>query len=71
MNDLYKMELHEVINYDAFEVHRVPGGWIYRFFQIRKSSCVASPAVDSVFVPINDEMKELKGKQINFPVYVA
>ena len=55
---LYKMELHETINYDDFEVYRVPGGWVYRFFQDPRSCAIKAPPVDSVFVPWSREYDE-------------
>ncbi|HDZ24936.1 hypothetical protein LCGC14_1097840 [marine sediment metagenome] len=65
MNDLYEMELHEVINYDNFEVCRVPGGWVYRFLEenyihgTENLDTNKMILVDSVFVPLNDEMRSI------------
>lgn len=64
MNELYKMKLHEIIEFDTYEkdndcditrskdvkVLRVSGGWIYN---------------DKVFIPLNYEKQE---KEVKEPV---
>jgi hypothetical protein len=53
MTDLYKMNLHEKIFVESYEVLRVPGGWIYTTKE--KKSAHVSEALTSVFVPMNSE----------------
>jgi hypothetical protein len=52
---LFDMKLHEKIENDNFHIIRVPGGWIYRFFELRQELAGAvwseNYVVDSVFVP--------------------
>lgn len=61
INQPHKLKLHEKINNvdndSHFRIMRVPGGWIYRFFepQYIAHNTVASYVVDSVFVPFNSE----------------
>ncbi len=60
MSEIHNMKLHDVITIDAHNtrVLRVPGGWIYRFWEYVVH---ASPEyrVNSVFVPYNKEFDPL------------
>ena len=54
MDDIYKMKLHEIIEFGpkrhpTHEVMRVHEGWIYRFFNYIEDNCL----VDSVYVPFS------------------
>lgn len=44
---LYNMKLHEDISSGNTIITRVPGGWIYRYFDVS--------GVHSVFVPYNTD----------------
>jgi len=50
-NKIYELELHENLQTDGMEINRVPGGWIYRFWDFEKKDYYH----DSVFVPFNNE----------------
>jgi len=63
-NEIYTMELHQRISTDPYtQVVRVPGGWIYRFFQLhyhlREAQGVMEEnyTIDSIFVPFTDEFQ--------------
>ncbi len=43
---MWKMALNETKTIDKFDITRVPGGWIYRFFETRPTA---------VFVPLDNE----------------
>jgi hypothetical protein len=64
MSQLHKLKLHEKINNadndSHFMIMRVPGGWIYRFFELHQESggdgqWSENYIADSVFVPFNGE----------------
>ena len=61
MSKIHEMSLHQVIRLgENLEVMRVPGGWIYRFFQLNRiiapgGAWSENQVVDSVFVPFNRE----------------
>jgi hypothetical protein len=48
-NELFNMKLHETKTIGKFDITRVPGGWIYRFFETRPTA---------VFVPLSNEFVE-------------
>lgn len=50
MNDIYKLLLHEERSFSDVRIMRVPGGWIYRFWDIQ-NDCDGQ----GVFVPYSDE----------------
>jgi len=53
MKKLYKQDLHEVMTKDDLTIIRVSGGWVYVYSQ-KDVQPVA------VFVPYNDEFKNLE-----------
>lgn len=63
MDKLYGLSLHETIPLpNSTEVTRVPGGWVYRFFQFHQVSggdgqWSENYVADSVFVPFNNEFQ--------------
>lgn len=66
MENIYDLNLHEettLINTSCLEltVTRVPGGWIYEHMYYSESGVLSS---SSVFVPYNNEFKELRCKKI-------
>ncbi len=54
---IYNLKLHEKYLTTGFEVLRVPGGWIYRFWDFKKDDYVDH----SIFIPLNDEFRTVKG----------
>lgn len=54
MSDIYNMQLHSVMPIESSnmftEIMRVPGGWIYRFFE-NNVYC------GSIFVPFHNEFQ--------------
>ena len=49
LKELIDMKLHDTILIDSgTKIIRVPGGWIYRFFESHQITMI-----DSVFVPFN------------------
>ena len=48
---LYNLKLHEVMQREDFQALRVPGGWIYRYWDYEKRDYYA----DSTFVPYSEE----------------
>lgn len=48
-DNVYKMQLHDVIKINGFEIMRVPGGWVYVAQGATLMPCAA------VFVPLNSE----------------
>lgn len=48
---IYNLELHEFLDTDGMSICRVPGGWIYRFWDYIKKDYNDS----NVFVPYNNE----------------
>ena len=68
MEKLYQMELHEVVHLDTKDpptmVVRVPGGWVYRFYQgfeephlEARDGWNTNYLVDSIFVPFDNEFQ--------------
>ncbi len=65
MKDIYNMKLHEERHPElphATIIIRVPGGWIYRFWENESSSggdgqWSENQRIDSVFVPYNNEFQ--------------
>lgn len=63
MSQIHKLKLHEKINNvdndSHFIIVRVPGGWIYRFFELHQEPGDGrwneNYVADSVFVPFNSE----------------
>jgi hypothetical protein len=53
--DIYKLQLHDMITAPEFTILRVPGGWIYRFWDFVTKEL--SPV--GVFVPFDDEFQEV------------
>jgi len=49
---LHDMKLHAELNFNAFKIFRVPGGWIYTL----TDCCGENPT--SIFVPFNNEFQE-------------
>ena len=63
MDKLYEMKLYEEImptSDGRLQVMRVPGGWIYRFweFDYEPGGKANSYGINSVFVPYNNEFQE-------------
>lgn len=56
MDKIYDLKLHEKTNIGNTDVAvvRVPGGWIYRFFDFDIES------IGSVFVPFDNEFRKPK-----------
>ncbi len=50
-NDIYNMELHDTIEIDQMRIVRVPGGWIYYYFDLTKNDYKSM----GVFIPYNNE----------------
>jgi hypothetical protein len=46
------MKLHTELNFNAFKIFRVPGGWVYIFTDIYGEHPM------SVYVPFNNEFQE-------------
>ena len=67
MDELYNLNLHETIEFGKeskidCQVMRVPGGWIYRFFQLYQElggdgRWSENYVADSVFVPFDNEFE--------------
>ncbi|MFA5618418.1 MAG: hypothetical protein WDK95_16440 [Syntrophorhabdaceae bacterium] len=53
-NNLYEMKLHDILDFDEYNIIRVPGGWIYRFWDIVKGEYGKG-----TFVPLYDEFMEM------------
>jgi hypothetical protein len=47
--NLHEMKLHTELNFNNFTILRVPGGWLYLYYNV--NTCV-------VFVPFNNEFQE-------------
>ena len=64
MNKVYEMELHDTTHPAGdFKIIRVPGGWIYRFYEINQVTMADGTwsenyFCDSVFVPFDNEFME-------------
>jgi len=53
-NELHSMKLHDVLTPNTVPhtmIIRVPGGWVYRFFNESGNPYAPQFVVDSVFVP--------------------
>ena len=53
-NELHSMKLHDVLTPNITPhtmIIRVPGGWVYRFFNENSNQNCPQFTVDSVFVP--------------------
>lgn len=48
--DIYSMQLHDILRFPDFTVMRVAGGWIYRTWDYEKQNYS-----DGIYVPSNDE----------------
>lgn len=62
MDQIHKLKLHEIAHSDdgTFSATRVPGDWIYRFFEMQQElshdgQWINNYAIDSVFVPFSNE----------------
>ena len=55
MKTIYELKLHETGFYKDFSVLRVPGGWIYRYWDYGNEDYYA----DSIFVPYDNEFIKL------------
>lgn len=62
MKRLHDLKLHEITYADkgTFSIIRVPGGWIYRFFELQHGfgpdgQLIQNYSSDSIFVPFNSE----------------
>lgn len=53
MKTIYELKLHESLKLEGFEITRVAGGWIYRYWDYTKQDYYAN----STFVPYNKEFK--------------
>lgn len=68
MKNIYDMKIHEKIEIgDDTVVIRVPGGWIYRFFEFESYSGLNfvhhdNKKINSVFVPFSEEVIDDKVK---------
>jgi len=49
---IHDMKLHTELNFNAFKIFRVPGGWVYIFTDIYGEHPM------SVYVPFNNEFQE-------------
>lgn len=52
---IYNLKLHEEHQNDGLGVLRVPGGWIYRFWDYVKEDYYPN----SIFVPYNQEFRKV------------
>jgi hypothetical protein len=50
---MWKMKLNETITVGSFDITRVPGGWVYRFFNGGHPT--------AVFVPLDNEFTRTAG----------
>lgn len=57
-NFLYKMKLHEELNFNTFRILRVPGGWIYTLFVCDCYGIVTTNF--GIFVPFHNEFQEIE-----------
>lgn len=53
---VYNLELHENFQESGLDITRVPGGWIYRFWDYEKRDYYTV----STFVPYNEEFDARK-----------
>ena len=51
MKTIYGLKLHEILQTEDFQVMRVAGGWIYRYWDYEKTDYYAY----STFVPYSEE----------------
>lgn len=49
---IYNLKLHEEFQTEGYGITRVPGGWIYRFWDYEKRDYPSA-----TFVPYNNEFK--------------
>ena len=56
MNDIYKLKLHESIDSSGLKITRVPGGWIYMFWDYDKRVFYQT----STFVPFDNEYQKIE-----------
>jgi hypothetical protein len=58
--NIYELELHQTLEMDDPHLYntilRVPGGWIYRYFDMSRSM------LTSCFVPFNNEFYKDRGE---------
>ena len=62
MKSIYDLKLHEEYNEEGFGVARVPGGWIYRFWDYVKEGYYPN----TTFVPYSDEFLGRNPDHIGF-----
>ena len=53
VKSIWELELHETVFFNLIEVMRIPGGWIYTYFD----SATGQEATTSVFIPFSIEFK--------------
>jgi hypothetical protein len=64
MSDIYKMQLHDTIELGNMHITKVPGGWIYRFYELEQTEGAQSGIytenyrLAAVFVPLNQPLPE-------------
>ena len=53
VESIWELKLHETVSFGLCEVMRIPGGWIYTYFD----SKTGQEATTSVFIPFSIEFK--------------
>ena len=56
MENIHTLKLHETIQAEDYQITRVAGGWIYRFWDYEKQNYYH----DATFVPYSCEYSEEK-----------
>lgn len=54
--DIYKMQLHEIVQVEGMQIFRVAGGWIYDFIEYNGYQA------STIFIPFNNEFMQIKGE---------
>lgn len=62
MKTIYNLKLHEEFQADGYLVVRVPGGWIYRFWDYKKKDYYPN----ATFVPYSEEYLSRNPDYIGF-----
>ncbi len=72
MNKLYELKLHETLSLeDRSLIRRVPGGWIYIEFVESIVAAGEGHFLSPVFVPFNNEFKQIEAPEHNIKEDVA
>ena len=53
MKTIYELKLHENLQLEDYQITRVPGGWIYRYWDYDKREYYPS----ATFVPYNNDLQ--------------